>query len=104
MKFAADAAALFILEIEELGGELTDGVLGVFEFGDIGKGRDDAKDGAVWIKLWNRIAEDPEDVGRALTAPTHGATADGALGAQDGLDGTFAEGQELAVLIKREKS
>ena len=41
VKFAADAAAFFVLELEEFGGELVDGAFGVFEVGDVGEGGDD---------------------------------------------------------------
>ena len=47
MEFAANATALFILKLEELGGEIVDGAFGVFHFGDIGEGADDTDEIAI---------------------------------------------------------
>jgi hypothetical protein len=99
VKFAADAAALFVLEFEELGGELVDGALGVFEVADIGEGGDDTENGAVGIELWDGVAENPEKFGDAGTAPAHGGLANGALGAEDGWDGTIGEGNFAALIV-----
>ena len=62
VEFAADAAALFVLEFEQLHGEVTDGLLGVLHLTDIGEGRNDAEDGAVGIELRDGIAENPENI------------------------------------------
>jgi hypothetical protein len=99
VKFAADAAALFILELEEFGGELVDGAFGVFEVGDVGEGPDDTENGAVGIELWYSVAENPEEFGVARTAPAHGGLADGTLGAEDGWDGAIGEGNFAALIV-----
>ncbi len=104
VEFAANAAALFILEIEELGGELTDGVLGVLHLGDIGERGNDAEDGAIEIELGDGVAENPEDFRRAGTPPTHGGVADGELGAKDGSHWAVREGYIAALLIDRDET
>src|SRR5271157_199196 len=101
VELAANAAALLVLEIKELRGELMDGLLGVFHFGDIGKRRDDAEDGAVWIELRDGIAENPEDFRETGAEPTHGAAVERPFGAEDGRDRTVLEGHEAAVFVDR---
>lgn len=64
VELAADAAALFVLKFEELGGELMDGALGVFHFGDVGKRGDDANYVAVSIELRHNIAKNPDNLVR----------------------------------------
>jgi hypothetical protein len=41
VEFATDAAAFFVLELEELGGELMDGALRVLHFGKVSEREDD---------------------------------------------------------------
>src|SRR5229473_267681 len=100
VKLAADAAALFVLELEEFSGELVDGALGVFEVGDVGESGNDAEDGAVGIELRDGVTENPEKFGGAGTAPTHSGLANGALGAEDGWDWTIGEGNFAALIVE----
>ena len=69
-----------VLQVEKLRGELMNGLLGVFQFGDIGEGRDDPEHGAVWIELRDGIAKNPEGFRDTGTAPTHGTAAERTFG------------------------
>src|SRR5208283_5318430 len=99
VEFATDAATLFVLKVEQLHGELANGLLGVLHLGDIGKGRDDAEDGAIKIELRDGVAENPEDFRRAGTLPAHGAVVDRVPGAEDGGDRTVVRRHDAALLI-----
>ena len=92
------------MELQEFGGELVDGALGVFEVGDVGERGDDAEDGAVGIELRNGIAKDPEDFGDTRDAPAHGGLADGAPGAEDGGNRAIEVGNLATVLVDGSKS
>src|SRR5579883_2343992 len=89
VEFAADAAALFILELEEFGGELMDGAFRIFHFGDVGEGSDDAEDGAVRRVLRDGIAVDPKGTFALRTPPAEDIVVDGKLGAKNGFGGKF---------------
>jgi|SRR5208282_379422 len=104
VKFAADAAALFVLQLEQLNGELADGLLGVFHLGDIGEGKDDAEDGAVGVELRDGIAEEPKGFRHAGAPPSHGAVAESTLGAKDGGRGIPLQGQDASMLIKESQA
>jgi len=100
VEFAADAAALFVLQFEQLHGELTDGLLGVFHLCDIGEGRNDAEDGAIRIKLRNGIAEDPKDFRDARATPSHSAIANSLLRANHGSHWPIREGDLPALFVQ----
>jgi len=104
VEFAADAAALFVLELKEFGGKLVNGPLSVLHFGDVGKGGDNAEDGAIGAKLGNSIAIDPDDLVGVRAAPTHYHVADRKFGAQDGRRGQFFGGNRAAIYVHRSEA
>jgi len=99
VELAADAAALFVLQFEQLHRELTDGLLGIFHLGDIGEGRDDTEDGAVGIELRDGIAENPKNFRYTRATPSHRAIANRPLRANHGSHRTISQGHIAALLI-----
>ncbi len=101
VKLAAEAAALFILKLEKLRGEVVDGTLGVFHFGDIGERADDTDEVAAGVKLRDSAAKDPEDAIGAGTAEGYQAVVDGSVCAENVGNGMIGEGNGLAVFSDR---
>lgn len=99
VKLAADAAALFVLKFDELGGELVDGTFGVFELGHIGEGGNEAGDVAVGVELRNYITESPEDVFRPRMAKADEGIVNGGAGAESAESGAIGLRDVVAVLV-----
>lgn len=97
VELAANAAAFFILELEELGGELVDGALGVFHFGDVGERADDADDVAVGVELRDGVAIDPKDAVRTGAMETNEATVNRSASAENVRNRVIGEGDGFAV-------
>ena len=103
VEFAAEAAALLVLEFEEMRGEAVNGALGVFHFGDVGESADDADDLAPGVELGNHVAEDPDDpVGGAGIAETENAIFDGSASAEHGGEGVIVRRDVLGVFGDRD--
>jgi len=98
VEFAANAAALVILKLEEASGETVNGALGVFHFGDVRECGDDAHDVAVSIELGSGISKDPNEFARS-TRETNAEDAvfDRRLGTNYPRNRTIVHGNFLAV-------
>ena len=102
VELATDAAALFVLELEELRRELMDGALGIFHLGDVGERGDNADHIAMSIELRHSIAKDPKYFARgARMTNAQSAIFDRNARAEDDTNGVFFEGK--AVPISREQ-
>jgi len=101
VEFAANATTLFILKLEELGGEIVDGAFGVFHFGDIGEGADDTNEIAIRIELRDSTTKNPHRIVGTGKTESDQSIVDGCVGAKHIGDGVILEGEGLAVLGDR---
>jgi hypothetical protein len=91
-------AALFVLKLEELRGELMDGALGIFHLADVGERGDNADHIAMSIELRHSIAKDPKYFVRgARMTNAQGAIFDRNARAEDDTHGVFFEGKAVAI-------
>src|SRR3974390_329297 len=100
VEFTAEAAPLFVLELEEVRGKAVDSAFGVLQFADIGEGRDDAQQIAVGIELGDGIAKDPENVlGIARKTEAQDGVTNRHSGSKNNLDGALGKRDGFAVHI-----
>jgi hypothetical protein len=62
VKFAPEAAALLILELEQTSGKLVKSFFGLAALGDVGKRTDNHRDGTIWSKLRHSVAPGPKNL------------------------------------------
>ena len=99
VEFAAEAAALFILKIEEARREAMDGLLGVFHGGDVGVRADQADEIPIGIELRDDVAVGPENFGGAGITIAREGIVDGSAGTDNADDGTVLVRNVVAKFI-----
>src|SRR5260370_26761918 len=97
VEFAADAAAFFVLELEELGGELMDGALRVLHFGKVSEREDDPAKRTAGVELGDGVEEGPEDVLEVRNAITNDLAIDRLSGDNDASERAGFFGDERSV-------
>jgi hypothetical protein len=97
VELATNAAAFFVLELEQLRGELVDGALRVFHFGKVGEGEDDAAKSTVGIEFGDGVEEGPEDFLEVRNAITNHLAVDRLAGGDNASERTRLFGEDGSV-------
>jgi hypothetical protein len=103
VEFAANAAAFFVLELEELRGELMDSALGILHFSKVGEGKDDAAKRAVGVEFGDGVEKGPEDVLEVRNAVTNHLAIDGLAGGDGASEGARLFGDDGAIFSERDE-
>ena len=99
VKLAAEAAALFILKLQKLRGEIVDRALCIFHCGDVGERADETDNFSIGAELRYDVAKRPEDIAGTGMTKAHEGILDGLARAENSENGAFGLRDVAAVFI-----